>query len=200
MPPERAKALSGGPFLRDLETSQKVNRSSSAVWISSKTAVRPLSTTAIGASMSRSKTLTGLALVAGVAVVASGVAVAQDAIAKRKELMKGVGGATKQSVQMVKGETPFDAGKAKSAMDTIHTNWAEFAKLFPKGSETGGKTTAAPKIWQSFEDFEAKGKQMAADAAAASAAAAQGLEPFKAAFTAVAKNCKGCHQEYRIKK
>jgi cytochrome c556 len=150
--------------------------------------------------MSRSKTLTGLAFVAGVAVVASGVAVAQDAIAKRKELMKGVGGATKQSVQMVKGETPFDAGKAQAAMDAIHKSWAEFAKLFPKGSDAGGETTAAPKIWQSFEDFEAKGEKMAADAVKASAAAGQGLESFKAAFGMVARNCKGCHQDYRIKK
>jgi cytochrome c556 len=101
---------------------------------------------------------------------------------------------------MVKGEVPFDAGKAKAAMDTIGKNWGEFATLFPKGSETGGETTAAPKIWQSFEDFESKGKKMAADAVQASTAAGQGLEAFKAAFGEVAKNCKGCHQEFRIKK
>jgi cytochrome c556 len=150
--------------------------------------------------MSRSKVLVGLSLVAGLAVIASGAVVAQDAIAKRRELMKAVGGATKQSTQMVKGEIPFDAAKAKASMDTIGNLWGEFAKLFPKGTEAGGETTAAPKIWQSFADFEDKGKKMAADAAVASAAAGQGLEPFKAAFGEVAQSCKGCHQDYRIKK
>jgi cytochrome c556 len=150
--------------------------------------------------MLKSKVLTGLSLVAGAAVVASGVALAQDAIAQRQQLMKAVGGATKQSVQMVKGEIPFDAAKAKASMDTIHKNWGAFAKLFPKGTETGGETTASPKIWQSFEEFDAKGKTMADAAAKASAAAEQGEAPFKTAFGEVAKNCKGCHQEFRIKK
>lgn len=150
--------------------------------------------------MSKSKVLAGLSVLAGVAVVVSGVAVAQDTIAKRKEMMKAVGGATKQSVQMVKGEIPYDAGKAKANMDTIAGTWSGFVKLFPKGSETGGETTAAPKIWESFEDFDSKGKKMAADAAKASAAAGQGLEPFKAAFGEVTKSCKGCHTDYRLKK
>lgn len=150
--------------------------------------------------MSRSKVLTGLSLLAAVAVVASGGAIAQDAIAKRKELMKAVGGATKTGSQMVKGELPFDAAKAKASMDTIASGRGEFAKLYPKGTETGGETTAAPKIWETFGDFDSKGKQMSADAAKASAAAAQGLEPFKAAFGEVTKSCKGCHESYRVKK
>ena len=150
--------------------------------------------------MSRSKVLAGLSILAGVAVIASGAAIAQDAIAKRKELMKAVGGATKASSQMVKGEAPFDAAKAKASMDTIAGGWAEFAKLFPKGTESGGETRVAPKVWQSFEDFDSKGKKMAADAAKASVAAAQGAEPFKAAFGEVTKSCKGCHDDYRVKK
>jgi len=148
--------------------------------------------------MSRSKVLAGLSVLAGVAVIASGVAAAQDVIAKRKELMKAVGGATKQSVQMVKGEAPFDAAKAKAHMDAIAT-WGDAATLFPKGTETGD-TTAAPKIWQTFEDFDAKGKKMAADAVKAGAAAAEGLDAFKTAFGEVAKACKGCHQDYRVRK
>ena len=102
--------------------------------------------------MSRSKVLAGLSILAGVAVIASGAAIAQDAIAKRKELMKAVGGATKASSQMVKGEAPFDAAKAKASMDTIAGGWAEFAKLFPKGTESGGETTvvgaSARRVWR----------------------------------------------------
>ena len=150
--------------------------------------------------MTRSRVLIGLSVLAAAAVVASGVSVAQDAIAKRKAVMKAVGGATKASAQMVKGEVPFDAAKAKASMDTIASGWEEFAKQFPKGSETGGETTAAPKIWESFADFDAKGKKFAADAAKASAAAAKGADEFKTAFGAVTKNCKGCHETYRVKK
>ncbi len=150
--------------------------------------------------MSRSKILTGLSLLAGVAVIASGAAIAQDAIAKRKELMKTVGGATKTGSQMVKGEIPFDAAKAKASMDAIASGWGDFAKQFPKGTETGSETTAAPKIWETFQDFDTQGKKMAGDAAKASVAADQGLEPFKAAFGEVTKSCKSCHDDYRVKK
>lgn len=150
--------------------------------------------------MNKSNVLTGLSIVAGLAVMASGLALAQDPIAKRKAAMKAVGAATKESGQMAKGELAFDAAKAKAHMDTIAGTWAEFAKQFPKGTDAGGETTVAPKVWQSFEDFDTKGKKLATDAAKASTVAAQGLEPFKAAFGEVTKNCKGCHDDYRVKK
>lgn len=150
--------------------------------------------------MTKSRALAGLSLAAGVAVALTGLAVAQDAIAKRKDIMKGVGKATKASVAMVKGEAPYDAAKAAAAMKTIAEAWAPFVKLFPPGTEKGGETTAAPKIWQDMKDFDAKGQKMAADAQAAIGAAAKGADAFKAAFGAVTKNCKGCHDTYRIPK
>lgn len=151
--------------------------------------------------MSKSIVLAGMSVLAATAVLLSGVAIAQqDAIATRKAAMKDVGGATKASVQMIKGEIPFDAAKAKASADTIANGWAAFAKQFPKGTETGGETTAAPKIWETFADFDEKGKKMAAEAAKASAAAGQGLEAFKTAFGEVTKSCKSCHDDYRVKK
>lgn len=150
--------------------------------------------------MTKSKVLAGLSLAAGLAVAVTGVAIGQDAIAKRKEMMKSVGGATKAASQMVKGETPFDAAKAAAAMTTIATGWEPFAKLFPAGTEKGGETTASPKIWQDMKDFDAKGKKMASDAKTAADAAAKGPDAFKAAFGEMAKNCKGCHEVYRIPK
>jgi len=148
--------------------------------------------------MSRSKVLSGLAIVAGAVVIASGFAIADAPISDRKEKMKAIGGATKQSVQMVKGEIPFDAAKAKSNMDAFAV-WTDMPTLFPKGSEAGD-TTAAPKIWQTFDDFDAKSKKLVADAMKAKAAADQGKEAFATAFADVAKNCKSCHQDYRVRK
>lgn len=150
--------------------------------------------------MTKSKVLGGVAILTTIAIVASGVGIAQDAIGQRKALMKSVGGATKTGSQMAKGEIPFDAAKASEAMGTIATGWANFAKLFPKGSETGGETTASPKIWESFADLDTKGKKFASDAAAAQKAAANGADAFKASFGDVTKNCKGCHDTYRVPK
>jgi cytochrome c556 len=145
--------------------------------------------------------LGGVAILATIAVGASGfTVVAQDTIAQRKALMKAVGGASKTGSQMAKGEVPFDAAKASEAMGTIATSWAAFVKLFPKGSETGGETTASPKVWESFKDFEDKGAKLVSDAATAQKAAANGADAFKAAFGDLTKNCGGCHQPYRIKK
>lgn len=151
--------------------------------------------------MKKSSVLAGVAVLATIAVGATGVSVvAQDTIAQRKALMKAVGGASKTGSQMAKGEVPFDAAKASEAMGTIATSWAAFAKLFPKGSETGGETTASPKIWESFKDFEDKGAKLASDATAAQKAAANGADAFKTAFGDVTKNCGGCHKPYRIQK
>lgn len=151
--------------------------------------------------MMKSRVLGGVAILATIAIGATGVSVvAQDAIGQRKELMKGVGGATKTGSQMVKGEVPFDATKAADAMGTIAKNWVAFVKLFPKGSETGGETTASPKIWENIKDFEDKGKKLVDDATAAQKAATNGADAFKTAFGEVTKNCKGCHDPYRIPK
>lgn len=150
--------------------------------------------------MSKSRILIGLSALTAAGVFVAGAAVAEDAIAKRKGIMKAVGKATKTTGAMVKGEVKFDAAAAKANMDTIAKSWADFAKLFPKGTETGGKTTASAKVWTNFKEFDDKGKKMAADAAKASAAAAKGADAFKVAFGAVTKNCKGCHETFRVKK
>ncbi len=147
--------------------------------------------------MSKSKLLAGLSLAAGLAMVASGVTVAQDVIAKRKEYMKVVGAAAKMSNEMIKGEKPFDAKATSEAMTKVAAGWGDFAKGFPKGTETGGETTASPKIWENTKDFEEKGQAMVK--AATNAAKAQTKEEFAESFKAVA-TCKGCHDVYRIPK
>lgn len=150
--------------------------------------------------MLQTKVLAGIAAIAGVAVAISGVAVGQDVIAQRKALMKQVGGATKTSTEMIKGDKPYDAKAAEGAATTIAQNWGTFVKLFPATAKTGGETTAAPKIWEDTQGFEAKGAVLAKAAQAASQAAAKGPEAFKTSFGEVTKLCKGCHEVYRIPK
>ncbi|MEZ5849873.1 MAG: cytochrome c [Hyphomicrobiaceae bacterium] len=150
--------------------------------------------------MNKTVVLSGLSIVAAVAVAASAAVAAGDAIAKRKAYMKSVGGAAKQSGQMIKGEQPYDAKAAAANMTKIAAGWADFAKQFPKGTETGGETTASPKIWSNMKEFDDKGKALAAAAEKAVGEAAKGKDAFAAAFKNVGATCKGCHETYRIKK
>ncbi len=137
-------------------------------------------------------------------VAATGPALAgagpEGIIKQRKALMKDVVlKGLKAMKQMVKDDF-IDAEEAAKHMAKIAEVADGFAKRFPKGTESGFKTTAGPKIWVDGLDFEAKFTRFAVDARAASIAATQGDGAFKAAFLKVAKNCKGCHETYRIKK
>lgn len=137
--------------------------------------------------------------IATAALLATGFAAAQDAIATRKGFMKANGAAAKGAGDMVKGTVPFDAAKAKAHMESIASGMGEFPKHFPKGSDSG-ETRASPAIWQKFESFEANAKKLVADAKTAAEAAAQGPDAFKGAFGEVAKNCVGCHEAFRVER
>lgn len=138
--------------------------------------------------------LTGAILVALTAAV-----VAQsDPIAQRRNLMKGVGAATRTGSQMAKAEIPFDLAKAQEilkvyavAADTAHT-------YFPDTSRTGGETTAAPKIWESQAEFRKAFDDWAKDIGTA-AAETKDLATFRTSFGTVTKACGACHNSYRIK-
>ncbi len=124
-----------------------------------------------------------------------------DAIADRKAKMKEVGKNFGIIGKMVKGENPFDGKAALAAYMAIGEAGTGFGELFPEGSETGGETTASPKIWSDRDGFKAKGKAFGEDLVAAiQAGEPADLDALKASFGSVAKNCKACHEGYRIKK
>jgi cytochrome c556 len=139
--------------------------------------------------------------VLAVAAIAVGVTTvaAQDPIAARKALMKENGAQARNGAQMVKGDAPFDLGKAKAIFAAYSDAAAKMPGLFPDNSKTGGETTAAPVIWEKKKDFDAAFAKFGADAKAASEKVTN-LDTFKAEFGAVQKNCGGCHEVYRIKK
>jgi cytochrome c556 len=140
-----------------------------------------------------------LIAVAAVAVGATTVIAQQDAIAARKALMKATGGQAAVASKMIKGEEPFDLAKAKTVFTTFEENAAKMPALFPPNSKEGGETTAAPKIWEAKADFDARFTKFGADAKAAGAKVTD-LDSLKTAFGDVAKNCGGCHNDYRVKK
>lgn len=146
------------------------------------------------------KNVLKLAVVLGLAGASTMAFAAGDPIAERKAMMKSVGAATGASAAMVKGQAEFDPRVAMLALRTMNAVALGFADKFPAGSETGGKTTAAPKIWEDSAGFAAAVAKFEADTAAAAAAPATDLDGFKAQFGAVAANCSACHETYRVKK
>jgi cytochrome c556 len=131
-------------------------------------------------------------------VVGATVAFAQaDPIAQRKSIMKANGAATRTGTQMVRGEIPFELGKAQEILKVYAASAKSYHEYFPESSKTGGDTTASPKIWENQADFRARFDQWGRDIEQA-AQATKDFETFKASFGNLTKACGACHQTYRI--
>jgi cytochrome c556 len=141
-------------------------------------------------------------LIAGVlaaSVVTPALAQPGEAVAKRQKLMDQNGADAKLGGQMLKGEVPFDAGKAQAIFTNMHGVAKTFGKHFPPGS-VGGKSEAAPSVWEKPAEFKAALTKFQQDTATAMAAKVTTKEAFGQQFGAVASNCKSCHEAFRIKK
>jgi cytochrome c556 len=137
--------------------------------------------------------------VAAIAIGVTAVGAQSDPIAARKELMKGIGAQTKTGGGMAKGEVPYDQTKAQAIFASYVDVAAKAPNLFPPTSKTGGDTAALPAIWENKADFEARFAKFSADAKQAQGSV-KDLDTFKATFSAITKNCGGCHEMYRAKK
>jgi len=141
-----------------------------------------------------------LALAAAVVVVSgTGAVIAQsDPIAARMALMKGNNDNAKIVVAMIRGQAPFDAAK----VDVAFAQWADTAQklpgLFPDNSKTGQKTRAAPKIWQTKADFDAKAAAFGKAVAETRDKAKASSDGLKGAIGVVGKACDNCHEDYRL--
>jgi cytochrome c556 len=133
-----------------------------------------------------------------VAFGATAVLAQSAAIAERKQIMKGVGGAAKQGAAFAKGAEPYDNAKAVAIFVTYANAAAKMPSLFPDDSKSGGDTTAAPKIWSDKAAFNAAFAKFEADSKAAQGSV-KDLDSFKAAFGAMGKHCGSCHETYRTK-
>lgn len=144
------------------------------------------------------RTLVTAALLAAFSI--GPVSGADDPIAARKAIMQNVGAATGAGATMVKGEAEFNAVTAALVLRTMNAAALGFGELFPEGSESGGKTTAAPSIWDDRAGFDMVLAKFQSDTAAGIASKPADLDAFKAAFGAATANCAACHKEYRVKK
>ncbi|EKE84278.1 c-type cytochrome [Idiomarina xiamenensis] len=100
---------------------------------------------------------------------------------------------------MVKGEVDYDASIfSERATDFTHLTSIPWSAFSVEGAMPGDGSDALPAIWDNWEDFQQRAEQLQSDAKKLQQAAASGsLDTIKPAFMAVARNCKGCHDNYK---
>lgn len=144
--------------------------------------------------------LSALALCATATV--SVTAAADDPIAVRKALMQATAASAATSAGMMRNELDFDPRVARAALATFRAVGMAYADFFPEGSESGGNTSASPRIWEDHDGFLAAVAKFRDEATAAvQAAGSEGpadLAAFQAAVGPVLGNCSSCHQAYRV--
>jgi len=116
----------------------------------------------------------------------------------RHEVMEGVGDAAKPIGKMLKGEMEFDGAVAMNSFQSWAEAAASFGDMFPAGSESGYDTEARETIWSDREGFNSVLAAWSEAIDAAIAANPQSLEELKPAAGPVFKQCKACHEEYRV--
>ncbi|MBI4523347.1 MAG: cytochrome c [Deltaproteobacteria bacterium] len=147
--------------------------------------------------MHRGKILSG-GLIAAVSIFVSTQVFAQaDVIEKRQKLMKGQSAAAKaiKKAGEAKDYTTIEM-KAKDLMGSSE----KITDHFPKGS-TAGKTKAKAEIWDQWDDFGKKAKNLRKAASELADAAKSGDEgAVKVKVKAVSESCSGCHKAFRAEK
>lgn len=100
---------------------------------------------------------------------------------------------------MVKGDVDYDATvfqqRAEDFARLSHIPWVGFTI---QGAMPGENTDALPEIWDNWNDFKQRSLDLITDAEKLAVVAAGGsLDDIKPVFVATAKNCKGCHDNYK---
>ncbi len=139
--------------------------------------------------------LAGGVLAVGVISTAA-VALTDDPITTRKQLMQANGAAMGAAQAMIKGEVPFDARIAMSALQNFEAVGYSFGDYFPEGSDQGD-TRASPKIWEEMAEFQQYITEFRENAAKGIAAKPETLEAFQTALGPLGQNCQQCHEEFR---
>ena len=75
----------------------------------------------------------------------------------------------------------------------------KFVSHFPPGS-TQAPTAAKPAVWQSWDDFSEKAKNLEAQLEKLSGTSAIDGNALRAQFRAVGYACDACHEKYRVPK
>jgi cytochrome c556 len=148
-----------------------------------------------------SKRPAGLALGLALTFAATGAlaVTGQEAIAKRQENLKAIGGAFKAINDELKKDAPDTKAIAASAGKMNALSKTTFT-LFPKGTgiASGAKTHAKDEIWADQAAFAAAAQGLQTETAKLQTVALTGnLDGIKAQVKATGGACKTCHTKFR---
>ena len=135
----------------------------------------------------------------GFAVSASsqGSRTKSEAIRKRQDIFHSFGVAVKEPGAMLRNEAPFDLAVVQASLKTLADGAPKLKSLFPDDSKSEEHSEALPEVWTKKDHFLRVVDQLAATAAAASAAIKD--EPtFRSEWSKVSSNCRVCHKAYRV--
>ncbi len=104
---------------------------------------------------------------------------------------------------MAKGQIEYDAALASKLAGNLKVLLdLDNGRAWAPGSHNEaypGKTTALPKIWDTYPEIAEYGKNYAKAVNALAAAAGNGPDALRAAVGDLGKSCKGCHDDFREK-
>ena len=105
---------------------------------------------------------------------------------------------------MAKGKMDYDAELAGKLANNLKIQLGlDMGRAWPQGSDNSaypGKTTALPKIWETYPEISEYGKKYAKAVNELAAVAGNGADALKGAIGNLGKSCKGCHDDFREKK
>ncbi len=145
------------------------------------------------------------ALALGGAVVAQAQApgAGRQAVEERKAVFKLIGANFRPFGAVLKGEAQYDAIEPRKRLARLAVLAPYTSELFSDASNLGEPDTKAkPEIWSKRAEFDGKLKDFQAHVAALVAIAdkdAAYTDGVKTALTTVAQDCKGCHDDYKLK-
>jgi cytochrome c556 len=122
----------------------------------------------------------------------------EDAVKYRKAGMSMMGTHLGRLGAMAQGRVPFDGAAAAANADALsHLSMLPYAG-FVEGTSGTEKGQPKANVWTERVKFDAAAKKMQDDVAKlAVAAKANSPDALKAAFGAVAGDCKSCHDDFR---
>lgn len=99
---------------------------------------------------------------------------------------------------MAKDRIDFDAEAVELRANRVRMMSTMIEEAFRRDTRGSGyETRALEPIWENYEDFTEKARNLTRAAAALGASASEGEDAFKKAFARTGGACKGCHDEYR---
>ena len=133
-------------------------------------------------------------------IVFSSSSMAKDAdILKRQNSMKIVKEQIGILAPMALGKANFDSFLTEVSLAELLDAVEPFSTYFAEPPSEQSQTEASNEIWSNKNDFENKATAFVNDIKSALVENPQTAAELKNHFSKITKNCKACHQSYRVK-